>query len=259
MHHISQQAQQVHQAPRLVVDYSAVVADDIATRACRRPLSLSRRLAAEGIGTALLLAMVAGSAIMADRLAAGNAALALLANSLASGAGLLALLLAFGGISGAHLNPVVTLSLAWRQRFALSDVAPYIGAQIAGACAGVMLANAMFGLPLAHIATQSHSASNLLLGECVATFGLIAVGIACARSKPDAAPFAVAAYIVAGYWYTSSSSFANPALSIARMLTNSVAGIQPIDAMAYVCAEMMGGVAATLLFGWLLGESEGQE
>jgi glycerol uptake facilitator-like aquaporin len=249
-----------HQLPHLVVDHSAasgvVRTLPVTPLATPLPLSLARRLVVEGIGTALLLAMVVGSAIMAARLASGNAALALLANSLASSTGLLALLLAFGGLSGAHFNPVVTLSLAWRRKFALSEVMPYIAVQILGACAGVMLADAMFGLPPMQIATQVHDGASLWLGEFVATFGLIAVGIACARSKPSAAPFAVAAYIAAGYWFASSSSFANPALTIARMFTNSVAGIDPVDAIAYVCAELAGGAIATLLFGWLLEEAE---
>lgn len=218
--------------------------------------SLARRLVAEALGTALLLAVVVGSAIMADRLSAGDAALALLANAFASAAGLLALLLAFGAVSGAHFNPVVTLSLAWRKQIALADVAPYIAMQVAGAIGGVALAHAMFGLPLLTAATEIHSGSNLWLGEFIATFGLIAVGIACSRSRPDAAPFAVSAYIVAGYWFTSSSSFANPALTLARTLSSSIAGIRPVDAPGYIAAELLGAAAATLLCGWLFSESE---
>jgi len=213
--------------------------------------SLARRLAAECIGTALLLAVVVGSAIMADRLAGGNAALALLANGLASSAGLLALLLAFGDVSGAHFNPVVTLSLAWCKQMAMADVVPYIVMQILGAVVGVALAHAMFGLSLLAMATQIHSGANLLLGEFVATFGLIAVGIACSRSRPETAPFAVSAYIAAGYWFTSSSSFANPALTLARTLSASVAGIRMADAASYIVAELLGATAATLLCGWL--------
>ena len=213
--------------------------------------SLPRRLAAEGLGTAMLLAMVVGSAIMAGRLAGGNAALALLANALASSAGLLALLLAFGSTS-AHFNPAVTLSLACQRKFAWADVAPYMAVQIAGACAGVALAHAMFGLPLFSQAMQAHAGPSLWLGEFVATFGLIAVATGCSRSRPDMAPFAVAANIAAGYWFTSSSALANPALTLARTLSNTVAGIGVADASAYIAAELAGAAAATALFGWLL-------
>lgn len=241
-----------HHSPHIVVDNISAI-----SRSNRVPdagVSLSRRLVAEGLGTALLLAVVVGSALMGERLAAGNATLAimtLLASTLAASAGLLALLLTFGSVS-AHFNPVVTLSLAWQRKIAWADVAPYIAMQIAGACGGIALTHAMFGLPLFSLATQVRAGSALLLSEFVATFGLIAVVIGCSRRKPDATPFAVSAYVAAAYWFTASSGFANPALTLARTLSDTVAGISILSAMGYVVAQLLGAMAATILFGWLL-------
>ena len=212
----------------------------------------ARRAVAEFLGTCLLLAVVVGSGIMAERLSAGNVALALLANSLATGAGLLALILAFGPISGAHFNPVVTLADAAQGGLPWRDVPVYLAAQFAGAVAGVLLAHVMFDHPL--IVASSHARAGLrqVVSELVATFGLLAVIWACARRRPTAAPFGVAAYITAAYWFTASTSFANPAVTVARTLTDTFAGIRPADAPAFVAAQVVGAAAATGLFRWLL-------
>lgn len=215
-------------------------------------MTLSRRLAAEALGSALLLAMVVGSAIMADRLAGGNAALALLANSVASAAGLLALILALGSISGAHFNPALTLAEAWQGNRAWREVLPYSAAQIGGAFAGVAAAHLMFGEPALSVATQARTGAPIWLSEFLATFGLIAVIIGCSRRKPGLTPFAVAAYIVSAYWFTASSSFANPALTLARAASSSIAGIRAEDVSAYIAAQLLGAFAASTFFGWLL-------
>jgi len=196
--------------------------------------------------------VVVRSEIMAERLSAGNVALALLANSLATGAGLLALILAFGPISGAHFNPVVTLADAAQGGLPWRDVPVYLAAQFAGAVAGVLLAHVMFDHPL--IVASSHARAGLgqVVSELVATFGLLAVIWACARRRPTAAPFGVAAYITAAYWFTASTSFANPAVTVARTLTDTFAGIRPADAPAFVAAQVVGAAAATGLFRWLL-------
>lgn len=214
-------------------------------------MTLARRLAAEGLGTALVLAMVVGSAIMADRLAGGNAALALLANALASGAGLLALLLAFSDLSGAHFNPAVTLSDAWQGKMAWREAGAYIAAQTAGAFAGVAAAHLMFGEPAFASATLARTGGGLWWSEFLATFGLVAVGMGCARKRPHMAPFAVAAYIVSAYWFTASSSFANPALTLARAATDTVAGIRMGDVAAYIAAQLLGAIAASSILGRL--------
>jgi glycerol uptake facilitator-like aquaporin len=213
-------------------------------------MTLARRAAAEAVGTALLLAAVVGSGIMAQRLSGGDAALALLANGLATGGALLAIILAFEPISGAHLNPVVTLADAWRRGMAWRDVPAYIAAQVAGAVAGVALANRMFGLPLFSLAQRVRSGGGQWLGEFVATFGLMAVIWGCARTRPGSAPFAVAAYIVGAYWFTSSTSFANPAVTVARALSDTFAGIRPSDVAPFVLAQLAGAAAATALFAW---------
>lgn len=214
-------------------------------------MTLARRLVAEGLGTAMLLAVVVGSATMGDRLAGGNAALSLLTNTIATGTGLLALILMFGTISGAHFNPIVTLSEAWQRNVPRGEVLPYLVVQIVGAFAGVAAAHLMFGLPLFDTSTHPRPGPALWWSEFVASFGLIAVIMGCSRSRPSLTPFAVAAYITAGYWFTSSSSFANPAVTLARMATNTVAGIRPVDAPGFIIAELLGAAAATLLFGWL--------
>jgi len=212
--------------------------------------SLARSLVAEFIGTALLLAAVVGSGIMAERLTS-DSAVALLANAIATGAALVALILTFAPASGAHFNPVVTLSAAWQRVVPWRCVPSFVGAQVIGGIAGVLLAHVMFDAPL--IAASHHARGELsqLVSEFVATFGLIAVIWSCARSRPDSAPFAVAAYIVAAYWFTASTSFANPAATLARSLTDTFAGIRPVDVPGFICAQLIGGAAATLVFGWL--------
>lgn len=214
-------------------------------------MSLARRLVSEGLGTALLLAVVVGSGIMGQQLAAGNNAIALLANSLATGAGLVALILMFGTISGAHFNPVVTLSEAWQRNMPRAEVFPYIAVQLAGACAGVLAAHAMFDLPLTSAAQQVRSGGGQWFSECVATFGLLAVIIGVSRSRPAMTPFAVAAYITSAYWFTASTSFANPAVTLARSLTGTFAGIRLEDTLPFIAAQLLGAAAATLVFCWL--------
>ena len=223
--------------------------DDVAL-AHRRP-TLGRRVVAEAIGTALLLATVVGSGIMAERLAGGNVALALLANTLATGAGLVALILTFGGISGAHFNPVVTLADASQRGLARRDVLPYIVAQVGGAFVGVALAHVMFGEPLFSASRHVRCGFGQLAAEFTATFGLLSVIWGCSRSRPAATPFAVAAYITAAYWFTSSTSFANPAVTLARAASDTFAGIRPGDAPGFIVAQALGAASATLLFRWL--------
>jgi glycerol uptake facilitator-like aquaporin len=214
-------------------------------------MTLARRLVAEGLGSALLLAVVVGSGIMAERLAGGNVAIALLANAMATGAALVALILMFGTISGAHFNPVVTLSEAWQKNVPAREVLPYIAVQVAGAFAGVAAAHGMFGEPLFFASTHVRSGPSQWWSECVATFGLIGVIIGCSRSRPAITPFAVAAYITAAYWFTASTSFANPAVTLARSATNTFAGIRPVDAPGFILAQLAGAMVATLVFCWL--------
>lgn len=214
-------------------------------------MTFARRIVAEGLGTALLLAVVVGSAIMAERLAGGNVALALLANAIATGTGLVALILMFGTISGAHFNPVVTLSEAWQKNVPASDVVPYIVAQVVGAFAGVAAAHLMFDVPVFAASEHVRTGAAQWWSEFVATFGLIGVIIGCSRSRPGVTPFAVAAYITAAYWFTSSSSFANPALTLARCATNTVAGIRATDVFGFIVAQLLGAAAATPVFCWL--------
>jgi glycerol uptake facilitator-like aquaporin len=219
--------------------------------------TLLRRVVAEFTGTLLLLAAVVGSGIMGERLASGNVALALLANTLATGAALIAILLAFGPISGAHLNPAVTLADAWMGGVAWRETPAYIVAQTAGAFAGVVAAHLMFGLAVVSVSTHVRAGGAQAFSEFVATFGLLAVIWGCARSRPAAAPFAVGAYITAAYWFTASTSFANPAVTVARSLTNTFAGVRPVDVPAFLAAQLAGAFAATLLFRWLMPPGEG--
>jgi glycerol uptake facilitator-like aquaporin len=217
-----------------------------------RPASLGRRVVAEAVGTALLLATVVGSGIMGERLAGGNVGIALLANTLATGAGLVALILTFGGISGAHFNPAVTVADASQRGLSWRDVAPYVLAQIAGAFAGVALAHIMFGQPLFSASRHARAGIGQLTAEFTATFGLLSVIWGCSRTRPSATPFAVAAFITAAYWFTSSTSFANPAVTLARAASDTFAGIRPADAPGFIGAQIAGATAATLLFRWLV-------
>jgi glycerol uptake facilitator-like aquaporin len=216
---------------------------------------MTRRMVAEFAGTAMLLATVVGSGIMGDRLAAGNVALALLANTLATGAALVALILTFGPISGAHLNPAVTVCDAWRGGLPWSEVPGYLGAQVLGALSGVALADLMFDLPAFSLSQHVRSGPSQFLSEVVATFGLLAVIWGCSQRRPSAVPYAVGAYIAAAYWFTASTSFANPAVTFARSLTNTFAGIRPVDVPAFVAAQLVGAAAATVLFRWLMPTS----
>lgn len=213
--------------------------------------NLLRRTAAEALGTALLLSTVVGSGIMGERLAGGNVAVALLANTLATGAGLVALILTFGPVSGAHFNPAVTLADAWQRGLAWRDVPAYVAAQVIGAIAGVMVAHVMFGEPLLTASQHAREGLPQLASEFVATFGLLSVILGCSRSRPSATPFAVGAYITAAYWFTASTSFANPAVTLARSLTDTFSGIRPVDAPGFMLAQLGGAVAATLTFRWL--------
>jgi glycerol uptake facilitator-like aquaporin len=216
--------------------------------------NLARRLAAEGIGTGLLLAAVVGSGIMAEQLSGGNIAIALLANTLATAAALIALILTFGPISGAHFNPAVTLALASRKALPWAAVPGYLLAQIAGAVLGVWLAHVMFGLSVVQAAAHARTGIGQWIGEFTATFALLSVIWSCMRHHPHATPYAVASIITAAYWFTSSTSFANPAVTIARALSNTFAGIRPADAPAFIVAQLLGAFAATALFAWFAEE-----
>jgi glycerol uptake facilitator-like aquaporin len=211
----------------------------------------ARRLVAEGLGTALLLAVVIGSGIMGEKLAGGNVAIALLANAIATGCGLVALILMFGTISGAHFNPVVTLSETFQKNLPMADVVPYIAVQIIGAFAGVAAAHLMFGEPAFFASTHARTGVAQWWSEFVATFGLLAVIISCSRSRPTVTPFAVALYITSAYWFTSSTSFANPAVTLARAASNTFAGIRPEDVTGFIVAQLLGAIAATGIFCWL--------
>ncbi len=214
--------------------------------------SLNRRIAAEALGTMLLLAMVVGSGIMGERLAAGNTAVALLANTLATGAGLAVLILVFGPISGAHFNPAVTISLAWERDLPWREVPAYLLAQVVGGFAGVAAADYMFNLPLFFASTHVRTGASQWFSEFVATFGLMAIILGCIRQRPAAVPWAVGAYITSAYWFTASTSFANPAVTLARCASNTFAGIRPDDAPAFITAELIGALTATILFRWIL-------
>ena len=212
--------------------------------------TLLRRAAAEFTGTLFLLAAVVGSGIMGERLASGNIAIALLANSIATGAALVALILAFSSISGAHFNPAVTLTEAWRNKTGWPTIAVYLAAQIAGAIAGVAVAHLMFGESLFLASTHVRSGPAQLFSEFLATFGLLTVINGCANTLPSAVPVAVGSYIAAAYWFTSSTSFANPAVTLARAMTNTFSGIRPADAPGFLLAQLAGAFAASILCRW---------
>jgi glycerol uptake facilitator-like aquaporin len=214
--------------------------------------SLARRIAAEALGTALLLAIVIGSGVMGERLAGGNVAIALLGNTLATGAGLVVLITIFGPISGAHFNPAVTLAFAVRRELSVGRAFAYVAAQVSGAVLGVFAAHAMFAEPILQVSTRLRDGPAQAFSEFVATFGLLATILGSLRFRPDATPMAVGLYITAAYWFTASTSFANPAVTLARSLSDTFAGIAPVSAPAFIAAQVAGALAAVAAFRWLL-------
>lgn len=216
--------------------------------------TLARRLAAEALGTALLLAVVVGSGVMGEALAGGNVAIALLGNTLATGAGLVVLISAFGPISGAHFNPAVTLVMALKRDIAARPALAYMVAQAVGAVLGVWVAHAMFGLPVVQISAKLRDGPAQIFSEAVATFGLVGTILAVSRFRPDLTAVCVGLYITAAYWFTASTSFANPAVTLARSLSNTFAGIAPASAPGFLIGQLLGAVAALLVFNWLLTE-----
>jgi glycerol uptake facilitator-like aquaporin len=225
------------------------------------PFTLSRRLAAEFLGTALLLAIVVGSGIMGERLAAGNDAVALLGNTLATGAGLVVLILIFGPVSGCHINPAVTLSFLMQGGIARGRAALYVLVQVIGAVAGVVAAHLMFDHAPLVAGIKVRTGGGQWLGEAVATFGLVLTIMGCLRFRSTAVPYAVGLYITAGYWFTSSTSFANPAVTLARALTDTFTGIRPLDAPFFIVAEIGGAILAAAFGLWLFagGSEEARE
>jgi glycerol uptake facilitator-like aquaporin len=213
---------------------------------------VARRAVAEALGTALLLAAVVGSGIMGERLSGGNVAIALLANTIATGAALITLILTFGSISGAHFNPAVTLADASQGGLPWREVPIYLAAQIAGAFAGVAAAHLMFSEPVFFASRHARSGGAQLFSEFIATFGLVSIIWGCARRRSTAVPFAVGAYITAAYWFTASTSFANPAVTLARAASDTFAGIRPVDAPGFIAAQLAGAATATILFRWLV-------
>lgn len=213
---------------------------------------LPRRLVAEALGTGLLLATVVGSGIMAQTLADGNTAIALLGNTVATGAILVVLILIFGPVSGAHFNPAVSLVFALRRSLAWRELPSYIGAQVAGGLVGVAIAHGMFGEPLFFASQTVRTGPPQWLGEGVATFGLVATILGCVRFRAEAVPYAVGLFITAGYWFTSSTSFANPAVTVGRAFSDTFSGIRPIDAPAFIAAQLAGAVLAAFVMGWLV-------
>jgi glycerol uptake facilitator-like aquaporin len=215
-------------------------------------LPLFKRVICEALGTALLVAAVVGSGIMGEQLAGGNNAIALLANTIATGAALAALILTFGPLSGAHLNPVVTLAAALRRIFAWRDVPPYITAQILGGLLGTVLSHVMFGFPWYSLSQHTRSGWPQLFSEFVATFGLLLVIWSCTKNHSiPVTAMAVAGYITAAYWFTASTSFANPAVTLARSITDTFSGIRPVDVPGFIGAQLSGAAAATLFGSWL--------
>jgi glycerol uptake facilitator-like aquaporin len=216
--------------------------------------SLNRRIAAEFFGTAFLVAAVVGSGIMAERLSGGNVAMALLANTIATGAALVTLILTFGPISGAHFNPAVSLADTMKGGLSWRELGGYTSAQTFGGVAGTLAAHAMFGLPLISLSRHVRAGSSQFVSEFIAAFGLLCVIWGCSRSSSNSpfVPFAVASYITAAYWFTASTSFANPAVTIARALSDTFAGIRPRDVPLFVVAQLLGALTATMLFRWLV-------
>ena len=214
-------------------------------------MSFGRKVAAEGLGTMLLLATVVGSGIMGEQLSGGTVAIALLANSIATGAMLVAIILAFGPISGAHFNPAVTLSAALEGGLAWREVPGYVSAQLIGAFSGVAAAHLMFGQPLFTASQHVRAGAAQLFSESLATFGLLSVIWGCSRTRSEAAPFAVGAYITAAYWFTASTSFANPAVTLARSLTDTFSGIRPSDTPGFIVVQISGALGATIVWSWL--------
>lgn len=212
---------------------------------------LPRRLFAEALGTAFLLATVIGSGIMGEKLAGGNVALALLGNTLPTGAILVVLILIFGPVSGAHFNPAVSLAFALRGELAWGELAPYIAAQVAGGIAGVFAAHIMFELPLLQISAHARTGPAQWFAEIVASFGLLLAIFGCVARAPQAVPYAVGLYITAAYWFTASTSFANPAVTVARALSDTFAGIAPAGVPAFIAAQLVGMLAAVGAAGWL--------
>ena len=221
-------------------------------------MSLPRRIVAEGLGTAFLLAVVIGSGIMGERLAGGNVAIALLANSLATGGGLVVLILIFGPVSGAHFNPAVTLAAATQGALPWREVCPYIAIQVLGAFAGVAAAHGMFGEPLFFASLKIRTSGAQWWSEFIATFGLLMVIWGCVRQNITAVPYAVASYITSAYWFTASTSFANPAVTLARSLSDTFAGIAPAGVFPFVVAQLTGALAAVALSRWLWPDHAGE-
>ncbi len=217
--------------------------------------STPQKLAAEALGTALLLAIVVGSGVMGEALAGGNTAIALLGNTIATGAGLVVLILIFGPVSGAHFNPAVTLAFVLRRELSPGMAGLFVAAQILGGLAGVFLAHGMFDLEIAQMSTKARSSAGQSIGEATATFGLVLTILGCVRFRPEAVPYAVGLFITAGYWFTSSTSFANPAVTIARAFTDTFAGIRAVDVPAFLLAQFSAAALATGLAAWLFHEA----
>lgn len=216
----------------------------------------ARQLVAEGLGAALLLAVVVGSGIMGERLSGGNDAIALLGNTLATGAGLVVLITVFGPVSGAHFNPAVTLVFAARREIEMRTAAAYVVVQMVGAIVGVWCAHLMFAEPVLQLSDKLRNGPAQIFAEGVATFGLIATILGALRYRPDNAPMLVGLYITAAYWFTASTSFANPAVTLARALSDTFAGIAPVSAPGFILGQIIGACAAALLFHWLFGKDK---
>jgi glycerol uptake facilitator-like aquaporin len=219
---------------------------------------LTRRLLAEALGTFILVMAVVGSGIMAEQLAGGNVAIALLCNTIATGAGLFVIITIFAPISGAHFNPAVSLVMASRSELSWQETLAYIVVQIVGGCLGAIVAHLMFGLDLLQLASKARHGVGQWAGEFIATFGLIATILGCVRFKPKAVATAVGLYITSAYWFTASTSFANPAVAVARAFSNTFAGIRPLDVPAFILAELAGALLALALAGWLLADPQSE-